>query len=333
MKKNITIIGTGAYGTALANVLSDNGHNVVMFGIEESQVNDINIKHENNTFFKGIKINERIKATTDIAAALENTEILVLGVPSFAFNKVLSDVKTYAKNEMIIVNTAKGLDEENLDLLSKVVKRELDGTGLMKYYAALYGPSVAIEVVERKPTALMMVADDIKNAAELCEVFTNEYFYVYPGDDIPGCEIGAALKNTVAIAAGIFKGFNAGDNAQASLITVGANEMYLIAKEYGAKMETFLNFAGLGDLILTASSEKSRNFRLGLAIAETGDAKVAMESFEFTVEGVASAEIAYKMCEKYKINSSLFDIIYQIIYNNSRPITLINNLFKGVKLV
>ncbi|WP_027063143.1 NAD(P)H-dependent glycerol-3-phosphate dehydrogenase [Mesoplasma seiffertii] len=333
MNKNITIIGTGAYGTALANVLADNGHNVLMYGIEENQVNDININHENSFFFKDVKINSKVKATTDLVAALENTEILILGVPSFAIRSVIQDIKKYGKNEMIIVNTAKGLDDKELGLLSDVVKQEFAGTGLMKHYTALYGPSVAIEVVERKPTALMLVADQFEVAEEMTKIFTNEYFFVYPWDDIAGCEIGAALKNTVAIAAGIFSGFKAGDNAQASLITLGLNEIYTIAKEFGAKVETFLNYAGLGDLILTASSVKSRNFRLGVAIVEEGDAKSALAKTKYTVEGVASAEIAYKICRKMKINSSLFEIIYEIIYNNSRPISLINNVFKNVNMV
>ncbi|AUF83665.1 NAD(P)-dependent glycerol-3-phosphate dehydrogenase [Mesoplasma syrphidae] len=333
MNKNVTIIGTGAYGTALANVLSDNGHNVLMYGIEETQVNDININHENSFFFKNIKINSKIKATSDLAAALENTEILILGVPSFAIRGVLQDIKKYGKNEMVIVNTAKGLDDKELGLLSDVIKKEFAGTGLMKCYTALYGPSVAIEVIERKPTGLMLVSDDINAASENAKIFTNEYFFVYPWDDIAGCEIGAALKNTVAIAAGIFSGFKAGDNAQASLITLGLNEIYIIAKEFGAKVETFLNYAGLGDLILTASSVKSRNFRLGVAIVEQGDAKTALLNTQYTVEGVASAEIAYKICKKMKISSSLFEIIYEILYNNNRPISLINNVFKNVNLV
>ncbi|WP_031543002.1 NAD(P)H-dependent glycerol-3-phosphate dehydrogenase [Mesoplasma photuris] len=329
----ITIIGTGAYGTALANVLADNNHDVVMYGVDKNQVNDINIKHKNTIFFNDILINNKIKATSDMPAALENTEVLIIGVPSFAIKSVIEDIKKYAKNEMVFINTTKGLDESNLDLLSKHIVSELKDSGIMKAFLGLYGPSIAIEVLERKPTALMLVGDDLEVANTYCGLFNNEYFSVYPSNDLAGSEIGAALKNTIAIAAGIFYEFGAGDNAQASLITAGLNEMINISKVYGASVNTFLNFAGLGDLILTASSQQSRNFRLGREIAKQGSAKKAMEVFKLTVEGVKSAEIAYKICEKFEINAPLFSNMYEILYNDIRPITLLNNVLKGVKLV
>lgn len=331
--KNITIIGTGAYGTCLANVLADNGHNVVMYGVVESQVDDINMYHKNSIFFGETKFNDKIRATLDLAAALEMTDILILGVPTVALKSVIGQIKVAAKRKMIVINTAKGLDEENLGLLSTLVKQEFAGTDLMEHYAAIYGPSIASEVANRKPTGLMLCADDINIAKELCPIFSNEYFYVYPWDDLAGCEIAAALKNTVAIASGIFYGFEAGDNAQASLITVGVNEMYQMGKYFGAKLETFLNFAGLGDLILTASSQKSRNFTLGRQIVEAGDAKTALQNSKVTVEGVRTTKIAFEICQKFKLNTTLFENMYQILYNNIKPIVLINNVFKSVTLV
>ncbi|ATZ18839.1 NAD(P)H-dependent glycerol-3-phosphate dehydrogenase [Williamsoniiplasma somnilux] len=331
--KNITIIGTGAYGTCLANVLADNGHSVVMYGIVETQVNDLNINHKNSTFLGDIKFNQNIKATTDLSAALEKTDILILGVPTVALKSVIKDIIKYAKNEMIIINTAKGLDEENLGLLSDLIKREFAESKMMKEYAALYGPSIASEVAQRKPTALMLCSDKLEVAKDLAKIFSNEYFYVYPWNDLAGCEIAAALKNTVAIGSGILFGFEAGDNAQASLITVGANEMFLIGSQFGARLETFFNFAGLGDLILTASSQKSRNFTLGRKIAKYNSAKIAMENYKLTVEGVGSAKIAFNLCKKYNLKTSLFENMFQILYNDTKPIALINNVFNDVKLV
>ncbi|AGY41273.1 Glycerol-3-phosphate dehydrogenase [NAD(P)+] [Mesoplasma florum W37] len=332
-KKNITIIGTGAYGTALANVLADNDNNVIMYGIVEQQVDDINIYHQNSVFFDNKKINKTIRATNSMAAALENTDILILGVPTAAIRHVVNDIIKYAKKPMDIINTAKGLDEENLGLLSDKIKKYFEGSNVISTYSALYGPSIAIEVVDRQPTAIMIASETIEKAKELCNVFSNEYFYMYPTTDIAGCEISAALKNAIAIGGGILKAYNAGDNAHATLLTLGLNEMYEFGKHFGAKLETFLNFAGLGDLILTASSKKSRNFRLGERIVELNDAKKALESFNLTVEGVETARIAHEIGVKYQISMNFFEIIYNILYNNVKPISLLNNVFRDVKLV
>lgn len=331
--RNITIIGTGAYGTALANVLADNGHEVVMYGIVEEQIDDINIYHKNTTFFQGKQINNKIKATSSLATALEKTEILILGVPTSAIQFVVEDIKKYYKRPMHILNTAKGLDEENLGLLSEKVKRLFSDTDVIKTYSALYGPSIAVEVLDRQPTAIMVASEELNTAKELCSVFTNEYFSAYPTNDVAGCEIYAALKNAIAIGAGILNAFDAGDNAHGTLLTIGLNEMYQFAKKFGGKLETALNFAGMGDLILTASSKKSRNFRLGIKIVQFNDAKTALDSFPLTVEGVETARIAHKIGEKYKINMNFFEIIYKILYNNTKPISLLNNVFKDVKLV
>ncbi|WP_338971691.1 NAD(P)H-dependent glycerol-3-phosphate dehydrogenase [Spiroplasma endosymbiont of Panorpa germanica] len=331
--KNITIIGTGAYGTVLANVLADNSHQVVMYGIDNNQVDDINLNHKNSVFFKDLLLNSNIKATSDLPAALEKTEILVLGVPTLAIEKVISEVKKYAKHQMIIINVAKGLDEENLDVLSKKVVKLFEGTNLLKSYGALFGPSVAIEVIKRKPTCIMSCSEDVQVAKQIAEVFNNEYFRVLPTSDLKGCEISAALKNTVAIASGILFGFEGSDNSKASLITIGNNEIMKLGLAYGAKIETFTNFACLGDLILTATSHKSRNFSLGLEIAKTDDAQKVLQNYGFTVEGVTACKIAHKMALKANIHLPLFEIMYQILYNNKVPSATINNIFNDIILV
>ncbi|AXK51418.1 NAD(P)H-dependent glycerol-3-phosphate dehydrogenase [Spiroplasma alleghenense] len=331
--KNITIIGTGAYGTVLANVLADNDHKVVMYGIDEDQVNDINDNKKNSVFFKDLLLNKEIKATTDLSAALEKTEILVLGVPTLAIEKVISEIKKYAKKSMIIINVAKGLDENNLDVLSKKVIKLFEGTNILKAYGALFGPSVAIEVIQRKPTCIMSCSEDIKVAQEIAEVFNNEYFRVLPTTDLKGCEISAALKNTVAIASGILFGFEGSDNSKASLITIGNNEIMKLGMAYGARIETFTNFACLGDLILTATSHKSRNFSLGMEIAKANDAQKVLSNYGFTVEGVTACKIAHQMALKAKIHLPLFEIMYQILYNNSVPSATINNIFSDIILV
>ncbi|AOG60214.1 NAD(P)H-dependent glycerol-3-phosphate dehydrogenase [Spiroplasma helicoides] len=332
-KAKIAIIGTGAYGTVLANVLSDNGHDVLMFGIDEMQVKDINNNHLNTRFFHDLLINESIKATMDFSEAMENAEIVILSTPTFAIDDAIDNIIKYGKREMHIINVAKGLDAENLGLLSERIKNRLKDSGVMKSYGAIYGPSVASEVLLRKPTCIMSCNEDIEIAKYIAELFSNDYFVVRATSDVVGCEVAAALKNTVAIASGILFGFSAADNAKASLITIGHQEMFVIAKEFGAKIETFMNFATLGDLILTASSIKSRNFSLGVQIAENDDANSVLRFHKNTVEGVKTCEIAYKIIKKHKISCPLFEIMYRILYNKSKPSILINDIFKNAKVV
>ncbi|QHX36493.1 NAD(P)H-dependent glycerol-3-phosphate dehydrogenase [Spiroplasma sp. BIUS-1] len=332
-KEKIAIIGTGAYGTVLANVLADNGHDVLMYGIEEAEVDDINNNHLNSKFFQDLLINTNIRATTDFAVAMEKANIVILSVPTFALNNAIENVIKYGKREMHIINVAKGLDEENLDVLSKKIKKQFEGTGVMKSYGAIYGPSVAIEVIMRKPTCVMSCNEDEKVAEYIAKIFSNEYFVVKVSTDVVGCEIAAALKNSVAIAAGILHGFAAADNAKASLITIGNAEIYNVAKYFGARIETFMNFATLGDLILTASSLKSRNFSLGVQIAQKDDAQKVLKSHKNTVEGVLSCKLAYEICKKYKINAPMFEILYKILYNNHKPSGLVNDFFQHAKVV
>ncbi|AHI52662.1 NAD(P)H-dependent glycerol-3-phosphate dehydrogenase [Spiroplasma culicicola] len=332
-KAKVAIIGTGAYGTVLANVLADNGHDVIMYGIEQTQINDINNNHLNSKFFQDLLINENISATNDFAVAMEKSEIVILSTPTFALDASIDNIIKYGKREMHIINVAKGLDGEALDVLSKRIKNKLADTGVMKSYGAIYGPSVAIEVIMRKPTCVMSCNEDIKIAEYIAELFSNEYFVVKATDDIVGCEIAAALKNTVAIASGMLHGFAGADNAKASLITIGNAEIYNIAKHFGARLETFMNFATLGDLILTASSIKSRNFSLGVQIAERDSAEPVLKSHKNTVEGVASCDLAYKIVKKLKISSPLFEIMYKILYNKGKPSVLINDFFKHAKVV
>jgi glycerol-3-phosphate dehydrogenase (NAD(P)+) len=325
--KNITVIGTGAYGTVLANVLADSGHNVVMYGIEEQQVDDLNLRHENTTFFKDLKINEKIKATLDLQVALENSQYLVLGVPTKAIKPTLIKIKELLKTDVVVINTAKGIDEQNLDLLSKMIVNEMQDNPHFKGYTALYGPSVAIEIIHRKPAIVNVAGHNEDLVKAVCSLFQTEYFFAKPSDDLIGCELSAALKNVIAILGGMLYEMQLGDNAHATLLTIGLNEIYQVAKHFGAKVETFLNFATMGDLVLTGSSTKSRNFTFGRKIIEFNSAKKAKEAYNLTVEGALSAKTAFAICEKNQINSRLFKIAYDIIWLDKNPISLLEIIF------
>jgi glycerol-3-phosphate dehydrogenase (NAD(P)+) len=331
---NVTIIGTGAYGTVLANVLADNGNNVLMYGVIDSQIDDINDNNLNSFFFGDLLINEHIKATNDIVYALEKAEVVILGTPTAALNDVISNIIKNAKHPMHIINVAKGLDDDKLDLLSKKIEGMFEGSNIAKSIGAIYGPSVAIEVIQRKPTCVMSCNKDLETAKFIAELFTNEYFIALPTTDIAGCEVAAALKNTIAIAAGLLDGMLGSDNSRSCLITIGLSEMYRIASAFGAEKDTFFNFATLGDLILTSTSIKSRNYSLGKEIAKNdGDAKKVLNAHRRTVEGVLTCKVAYEIIRKLDIKCPLFEIMYEILYNNCKPSALMNTLFMNAQVV
>ncbi|ATZ16571.1 glycerol-3-phosphate dehydrogenase (NAD(P)+) [Entomoplasma freundtii] len=327
MKKNFTIIGSGAYGTCLANVLADNGHEVVIYGISESEINDIKFKHQNSQFFGDAKLNQNILATTNLEAALAKTEILILAVPTKALHSVIAQLKATLTHEVIILNTAKGL-APNGDLLSTYIQKDLHDFAMVSDYGALYGPSIASEVVRRLPTGVTLVMKNKKLAKSIANNFQNEYFAIGLSDDFAGCEIAAALKNGIAIGSGILDGLNAGDNARASLIAKGLREIYEISQVFGGRLETVLTYASVGDLVLTATSPKSRNYSLGHRIAIEGNPKETMENLSTTTEGVEAVKIAHQLCEKNHIPSEIFLNLYEILYNFKRPIVLVNNFLK-----
>lgn len=325
-QKNITIIGTGAYGTVLANVLTDNNHNVIMYGINRKEVNDINNYHLNCHFFGNLKINKKIKATTNFMTAVENAEYIILGIPVVVIKLIIEKINKTVTKPVVIINVAKGLDPETHEILSKTIVK-LINPSILKTYAGIYGPSIAKEVLQRKPTCIMAVSNNLAIAQKIRDLFNNEYFVTFADDDVIGTEYAAALKNAIAIASGIFNGLYKSDNTKASLITMGLNEIKIFAKSKGAHIETFLNFAGLADLILTATSIKSRNYLLGFEIAQADDAERVLLNRNKTVEGVLTCKTIVLDARANNVTLPLFEALYDILYNKKRPSLIINNIF------
>lgn len=325
--KNVSIIGTGAYGTAIANVLADNDHSVTMYGIVEKEVNDINEFHINSTYFDQLPINSNIKACSDWSTALADAEVLILAVPTIAIKSVCKNINKYSKRKMLVINTAKGLDPTTCEVISKSLLEYLNDD---VYYGigAIYGPSIAIEVVKRDPTCIMAVSDNKEVADEIAKIFNNEYFITIANDDIVAAEYAAALKNSIAIALGMYSGLFNSDNAKASLITIGLNEIKTFALANNAKnVDSFTNFACLADLVLTASSYKSRNFQLGYEIAKQDDAKKVLETYKKTVEGVLTCKTVYNVMQNKNLKLPLFEALYEILYNFKKPSVWIQSVF------
>ena len=256
----ICVLGTGSWGTALAQVLADNKQEVIMWGIDPCEVKDIEVNHHNTKFFE-TEINHDIHASTDLSV-VANADVVLAAVPTIALEEVLTKASQHLTKPAIIINVAKGfhpVTHERLSVvISKIVPQEK-----CKAIVSLIGPSHAEEVILRLMTSVNAVSDNEEAAKTIQHLFSNQYFRVYRNSDVIGAEIGVAIKNVMAIASGILEGSGQGDNARAGLMTRGLAEMTRYGVALGGKQETYLGLDGVGDLIVTCTSRHSRNFMAG----------------------------------------------------------------------
>ncbi len=322
----IAVLGSGSWGTALAQVLSDNRHDVTIWGNNLDQIVDISLYHSNEQFFPGVKVNADIKATqdlNDVAAC----EMFILAVPSIAIEEVCLRLNSVLDHPAIIVSVAKGFHPVTKERLSEVVKRSIYPL-YNQSIVCLIGPSHAEEVVLRLLTSVNAVSDNEDAASCVQSVFSNAYFRVYRGSDLIGSEIGVAIKNIIAIGAGILTGLGQGDNARAALITRGLAEMTRFGVAHGAQAMTFLGLTGVGDLVVTATSEHSRNFNAGLLIGQCDDAKPFWDKNEFTVEGVFATKVVHELAIASSISMPITAAIYAVLYQNSKPSMMVESLMQ-----
>jgi glycerol-3-phosphate dehydrogenase (NAD(P)+) len=311
----ITVLGTGSWGTALAQVLADNGQQVVMWGISEEEVNDLNLNHRNSRYFDS-PVSEKVKASTDLSCA-EDADVLLAAVPTMALESVLKQVADIVRKPVIVINVAKGFHPVSHKRLSEVIK-EIMPAEKTKAVVSLIGPSHAEEVIIRLMTAVNAVSDNMEAAKTVQELFSNEYFRVYRNDDVIGAEVGVALKNVIAIASGILEGIGQGDNARAALMTRGLAEMTRFGTALGGREETYLGLDGVGDLIVTCTSRHSRNVMAGYQIGREGAAKFFAENKK-TVEGIFACKVVYEEAKKRGIEMPITEQIYAVLYEGKSP--------------
>ncbi|MCD8158099.1 MAG: NAD(P)H-dependent glycerol-3-phosphate dehydrogenase [Clostridiales bacterium] len=312
--KKITVIGSGSWGTALACTLSKNGHNVMLWSFLEREAENLKRDGENKEFLPGVKIPDNIKITTDINCT-KGAEIVVFAVPS---KFVRDNAKIFAPNideGTIVVNVAKGLEESSLKRLSEVIKEEIHQCRA----AVLSGPSHAEEVGREIPTACVAVSEDIETAKIVQDAFINNKFRIYVNTDMIGVEIGAALKNLIALAAGVCDGIGFGDNTKAAIMTRGLAEITRLGVKMGADRETFYGLTGVGDLIVTCTSMHSRNRRAGILIGQGKSLKETLEEVHMVVEGVNTAEAAYKLSKKYNVEMPITTEIHRVLFEGKDP--------------
>ena len=323
---NVTIFGTGTWGTGLAQVLSDNGHTPLLYGIEQFQVDDINLHHRNSFFFgDAVVLHQSVQATTDLDRAIAHSNIFLLSVPSFAMRGLLDQISQKLDKKVLFINTAKGFDTEKEERLSDLIREEIKPQ-FLRGVVSLIGPSHAEEVVIRLLTVVTATSLEFDNAVLVQELFSNEYFRVYTQTDEIGAELGVAYKNAIAIASGVLAGLGYGDNARAALITRGLAEMVRFGLHYGAKLETYLGLTGLGDLIVTCNSVHSRNFQAGFEIGKANDAKIFLETNKKTVEGIRTAKIIHQLSLKNGLELPIVNGIYKVLYENALPSEIVKML-------
>lgn len=320
----IGVIGNGSWGTALAQVLCDNKLDVIIWGRDEESVNDIN-NHQKLKYFPDVVLSKALKATTNFNELID-CDVLVLATPTSALEAMLNKINETMNKEVIIVNVSKGFFVDTSELLSVAIKRILRPE-LLKSVVSLIGPTHAEEVILRLETAIVAVSDDLECAKEIQKLFSNDYLRVYSSDDVIGAEIGAAIKNVIALASGVIAGIGLGDNAKAALITRGLVEIARLGIKMGANPETFFGLTGLGDLIVTATSHHSRNYQAGLIIGEKG-AKYFWDTNTKTVEGVRAVKEVIKLAEKYDVSMPISNEVYNVLYKDADIKSSIYNLMK-----
>lgn len=319
----ICVLGTGSWGTALAQVASDSGNEVLMWGISKEEVEDIDINHHNSKFFE-TEISHKIHATLDLNKIVDS-DVLLVAVPTIAMEEVLTKASQVVNHPVIVINVAKGFHPVTHERLSVVISK-IFPKEKCKAIVSLIGPSHAEEVILRQLTVINAVSDHEESAKVVQEMFSNEYFRVYRNTDVIGAEIGVALKNVMAIASGVLEGYGQGDNARAALMTRGLAEMTRFGVAQGGKPETFLGLDGVGDLIVTCTSKHSRNFMAGFEIGKEGNASKFMKENKKTVEGIYACKVVYEEAKKQGINMPITNEIYAVLYEGKSPEEAIKDL-------
>jgi glycerol-3-phosphate dehydrogenase (NAD(P)+) len=306
----VGIIGAGSWGIALAVLLHNNGHKVTIWSIIEDEVNMLKVQREHKDKLPGVKIAEDILITNDLKEAASNKDMLVLAVPSPYTRSTSRMLREYVSENQLIVNVAKGIEESTLYTLTDIIEEEIPGVNA----AVLSGPSHAEEVGREIPTTCVAGANARENAEFIQNTFMNEVFRVYTSPDILGIELGGALKNVIALAAGIADGLGYGDNTKAALITRGIAEISRLGTIMGGKKETFSGLTGIGDLIVTCASMHSRNRRAGILIGKGYTMDEAMKEVKMVVEGVYSAKAAIKLAEKYQVSLPIIEQVNEVLF-------------------
>lgn len=306
----IGIIGAGSWGTALAWLLANNGNDITVWSVIEEEIRMLQDEREQKDKLPGVILQDGMEFTTDLEAAIKDKDALVLAVPSPYTRSTAAKMAPFVAEGQKIVNVAKGIEKDTLMTLSEIIEEEIPQAEV----AVLSGPSHAEEVGKGIPTTIVVGAKNKEFAEYLQNLFMSPVFRVYISSDVLGIEVGAALKNVVALAAGMADGLGYGDNTKAALITRGIAEIARLGISMGGRIETFYGLTGIGDLIVTCASMHSRNRRAGILIGKGASMEEAMKEVKMVVEGVYSAKAGYALSRKYGVSMPIVEQVNRILF-------------------
>ncbi|MDM7863098.1 NAD(P)H-dependent glycerol-3-phosphate dehydrogenase [Staphylococcus borealis] len=311
----ITVFGMGSFGTALANVLAENGHTVLMWGKNEDSVKELNDHHQNNRYLKDVVLNSSIKATSDINEAVNFTDIYLMALPTKAMREVTSQIDGLINSKKTFIHVAKGIENDTFKRVSEMIEDSISeehngGIGVLS------GPSHAEEVVIKQPTTVAASSKDEKVSELIQDLFMNDYLRVYTNNDLVGVELGGALKNIIAVASGIVAGMGYGDNAKAALMTRGLAEISRLGEKLGADPLTFLGLGGIGDLIVTCTSTHSRNYTLGYKLGQGQTMDEALNEMNMVVEGIYTTNSVYHLAKQQNVDMPITNALYKVLFED-----------------
>ncbi len=314
----IAVLGAGSWGTTLAILLSENNHDVSLWTYRPEQAAIINETRENPAFLPGIKIPKQISILTDIQEAAYKKDIIVSAVPSQFLRSVIRQIAHHELSQTIIVNVAKGIENHSLMTMSEVMLDVFEHEKKANL-AILSGPSHAEEVIQRMPTAVVSASFNMRTARTVAAAFSTPYFRVYINDDIRGVELGGALKNVIAVGAGVVDGAGFGDNTKAAIMTRGIAEMTRLGVKMGALPRTFAGLSGVGDLIVTCMSKHSRNRYVGEQVGKGRKLDDVLKEMVMVAEGVATCQSSVDLAKKHSIEMAIFSEVHKILYEGKNP--------------
>lgn len=314
--EKIAILGPGSWGTALAQVLNDNGHQVCLWGDSQEQIDEINQKHTNTRYFKDIVIDEKIKATTDLKEALKDVNAILFVVPTKVTRLVAKQVAETLDHKVIMMHASKGLEPGTHERLSTVISEEVPAE-LRSEIVVVSGPSHAEETIVRDITLITAASRDLEAAKYVQALFSNHYFRLYTNRDVIGVETAGALKNIIAVGAGALHGLGYGDNAKAAVITRGLAEITRLGVKLGADPLTYSGLSGVGDLIVTGTSVHSRNWRAGDALGRGEKLEDIERNMGMVIEGISTTKVAYEIAQELGVYMPITTAIYKSIYEGA----------------
>ncbi|MDO5346797.1 MAG: NAD(P)H-dependent glycerol-3-phosphate dehydrogenase [Lachnospiraceae bacterium] len=311
----VGILGAGSWGTALAVLLCRNGHGVTLWSHRPEEAEKLSKTRMNESKLPGVKLPEEIAISSDLEQTLQEKDVLVLAVPSAAMRTTCRRIAPQVKPGQILVDVSKGIEKGTFSTMTAMIEQEIPEADA----AVLSGPSHAEEVGRQLPTTCVIGAHTEKTARYLQQIFMSPVFRVYISPDMLGIELGGALKNVIALAAGIADGLGYGDNAKAALITRGITEIARLGVKMGGRIETFSGLTGIGDLIVTCASMHSRNRRAGILIGQGYSMEEAMKEVNMVVEGVYSAQAAVELGQKYQVELPIIEQVYRVLFEGKNP--------------